>query len=250
MVNDLCLSLEDVSFSYSNAVGKTDSQNQLFSNINLKINSGEIISICGKNGSGKSTLLNIIAGFSFPTKGKVVHLQSNGDVFAAMVFQEIGLLEWKNAFDNVALGVLSKKISQKEKEETVLESLSLLGVLDHKDKLPKELSGGLKQRVAIARALASNPKVLLLDEPFSALDWNVREALIKDLRKILKSRNIAAIFVTHNPDDALLFSDKVFALNNSILTRVYSGEEKDHTIAFAKSENFAKERLKLIKSIE
>ncbi|MFA6064389.1 MAG: ABC transporter ATP-binding protein [archaeon] len=248
MVNELCLNLSGVSFSYPCAQ-KGETKRSLLSNINLKVSCGEIISVCGKNGSGKSTLLNLVAGFSVPTSGKIVHLESRGDIFAAMVFQELGLLEWKNAYENVALGLLSKKVTDKEKEEIVLKNLVLLGVLDDKDKLPKELSGGLKQRVAIARALAANPKVLLLDEPFSALDWNVKEKLIKDLRKILKSRNISAIFVTHNPDDALLFSDKVFALTNGELVMVSSNTINDKTSAFVESEAFAKERLKVMRSI-
>jgi len=248
MENELCLNLSGIGFDYP-SINREVCKKNLLSNINLKVSCGEIVSICGRNGSGKSTLLNIIAGFNSPIVGKIVHLQSSGDVFAAMVFQEIGLLEWKSAFENVALGVLSKKMDEKEKNELVLKSLALLGVLEDKDKLPKELSGGLKQRVAIARALAANPKVLLLDEPFSALDWNVKEKLIKDLRKILKAKNISAVFVTHNPDDALLFSDKVFALNNGNLNLVSSNLEKNHTAVYAESEAFAKERIKLMNSI-
>jgi ABC-type nitrate/sulfonate/bicarbonate transport system ATPase subunit len=249
METNMVLELEKVSFNYSKMNKQNADLLQLLSNINLKISAGEIVSICGKNGSGKSTILNLVAGFINPLSGKITRAKSEEEVFGAMVFQEIGLLDWKNCFANVELGIISKNLTEEENEKIVLENLALLGLTESKNKFPKELSGGLKQRVALARALASSPKVLLLDEPFSALDWNVKEKLIKDLRKILKAKQISAIFVTHNPDDAFLFSDRVLALNEGCLVHVVSNLEKKHTKKFLESGEFAKARTKLIKSI-
>jgi ABC-type nitrate/sulfonate/bicarbonate transport system ATPase subunit len=249
METRICLELNGVAFNYPSKKNLDSPSKPFISNLNLRLCAGEIVSICGKNGSGKSTLLNIIAGFINPIAGGVIRAKSDGEIFGAMVFQELGLLEWKNSFENVGIGVISARLTDVQKEKIILDNMALLGIIEHKNKLPKELSGGLKQRVAIARALASSPKVLLLDEPFSALDWNVKERLIKDLRKILKSKNISAVFVTHNPDDALLISDRVLALNKGTLIEVENNLNTKHSTKYFESNKFASARKKLIKSI-
>ena len=211
-MNNPCLVLKGVSFAYPSKDGCTRS---LFSNTSFSLFPGEIISIIGENGTGKSTLLNLIAGFFELEKGKILVDSKR----VSMVFQDIGLLEWKNAFDNVELSLISSNFTQLQRKKIVEENLSLLGVLNAKNKLPKELSGGMKQRVAIARALVSNPKVLLLDEPFSALDWKTKVSLQKELLKIIKKKKIGVVLVTHDLNEAVFFSDKVLMLLKGRLSK-------------------------------
>jgi len=211
-MNSPCLVVNDVYFTYpSNGVP----EKRILSQASFLLSGGEVISIIGENGGGKSTLLNLVAGFIQPNQGEiVVDLKK-----VSMVFQDIGLLEWKNAFANVELALLSSNYSEQKRKALVEDNLKLLGVLDAKYKLPKELSGGMKQRVAIARALVSNPKVLLLDEPFSALDWKTKRALQKELLKIIKKKKIGVVLVTHDLNEAAFFSDIVFLLEKSKLKK-------------------------------
>jgi ABC-type nitrate/sulfonate/bicarbonate transport system ATPase subunit len=248
MGNDLCLELKNVSYEYSSLENGSKKRQRVLNNVSLKLNKGEIISICGTNGSGKSTLLNIVAGFLYPQSGEVIRVMVENEIFAVFVFQDLGLLEWKNSHDNVALGLLVRKISDEDKEKIIDKQLSLLGVKSFANKIPKELSGGQKQRVAIARALAANPKVLLLDEPFSALDWRVRETLVADLRKVLKNAGISAIFVTHNPDDAITFSDKVLVLKNKIIKEL-TVSKLDYKSRKPLDKNFSRTKNALINAI-
>jgi NitT/TauT family transport system ATP-binding protein len=209
-MNNPCLVVEKVSFAYPK---NGSAQKNILSSASFSLLPGEIVSVIGENGCGKSTLLNLVAGFLEPNAGKIM-VDSK---MVSMVFQDIGLFEWKSAFANVELGLLSSKLDSFQIKKIVDENLSLLGVLGAKDKFPKELSGGMKQRVAIARALASNPKVLLLDEPFSALDWKTKRSLQKELLKIIKQKKIGVLLVTHDLNEAAFFSDKVFLLEKSKL---------------------------------
>jgi len=211
-MNNPCLVVDNIAFNYPSK-GEVK---KVFENASFSILPGEVISILGENGSGKSTMLNLIAGFFLPLSGGISVDQKR----VSMVFQDIGLLEWKNAFDNVKLGLISKNLTKEERKKIVEDSLNLMGVLSSANKLPKELSGGMRQRVALARALASTPKVLLLDEPFSALDWKTKASLQKELLRIIKKKKIGVVLVTHDLNEAVFFSDRVMMLSKGKLANI------------------------------
>jgi ABC-type nitrate/sulfonate/bicarbonate transport system ATPase subunit len=220
-----CVLVNKLSFAYPANGGEISSPKELLSEVSFQIDKGEVVSICGANGCGKSTLLNILAGFIKPDLGTVSFPLSNGKIYSSFVFQDLGLMEWKTAYENVELALLSSISSSEERKSIVEEYLNLLGVFEHKDKLPKELSGGLKQRVAIARALAPSPKLLLLDEPFSALDWKTKKDLQKELLRIIKKKKIGVVLVTHDLNEAAFFSDRVFMISNKKLVKFNLDQE-------------------------
>lgn len=183
-------------------------------NINLKIEDGEFVSILGKSGSGKSTILNLIATFDRADSGNILidgenplKLIKNGEI--SMVFQEALLLPHLNVYENIAFGLKIKKMKKKEINEKVAKIIKELNLEGKEKNYPNELSGGEKQRVSIGRALIGNPKILLMDEPFSALDFNLREKLQNLIKKIHKKLKITIIFVTHDREEALFLSDKI-----------------------------------------
>jgi len=186
-------------------------------NIDLKINQGEFISLIGHSGCGKSTLLNIIAGLDRPTEGGVIlegkEVRSPGPD-RMVVFQNYSLLPWLTVRQNIALAVnrVMRDLPKGERKGIVEHHIDLVGLQHAAHKRPMELSGGMKQRVAIARALAIRPKVLLLDEPFGALDALTRGNLQQKLAEIVQENNVTCIMVTHDVDEALLLSDRVVML--------------------------------------
>jgi bicarbonate transport system ATP-binding protein len=187
--------------------------------IDLHIKKGEFISFIGHSGCGKSTLLNMIAGLSLPTDGVVAlegqRIQQPGPD-KMVVFQNYSLLPWRTVRQNIALAVDSvmKDLSAGERREIVERHIDMVGLRPHADKQPAMLSGGQKQRVAIARALAIRPKLLLLDEPFGALDALTRGNLQEQLMKICEENEVTAIMVTHDVDEAVLLSDRIVMLTN------------------------------------
>lgn len=188
-------------------------------NIELKIKQGEFISFIGHSGCGKSTLLNIIAGLEKPTVGGVVlegRQVTTPGPDRMMVFQNYSLLPWKTVRENIALAVdkVLEDLSKGERRAVVERHIDMVGLRHAADKKPKELSGGMKQRVAIARALAIRPKLLLLDEPFGALDALTRGNLQQQLMTICEENNVTCIMVTHDVDEALLLSDRIVMLTN------------------------------------
>ncbi len=187
-------------------------------NIELKIKQGEFVSFIGHSGCGKSTLLNIIAGLEKPTVGGVVlegRQVTTPGPDRMMVFQNYSLLPWKTVRENIALAVDKVlDLSKSERRSVVERHIDMVGLRPAADKKPKELSGGMKQRVAIARALAIRPKLLLLDEPFGALDALTRGNLQQQLMTICEENNVTCIMVTHDVDEALLLSDRIVMLTN------------------------------------
>jgi bicarbonate transport system ATP-binding protein len=193
--------------------------------IDLTIQKGEFISLIGHSGCGKSTLLNMVAGLDLPTDG-IVMLQGEEILRPGpdrmVVFQNYSLLPWMTVRQNIALAVnnVMKDLSAAERDEIVERHIDLVGLRHAVDKPPDQLSGGMKQRVAIARALATRPKLLLLDEPFGALDALTRGNLQEQLMKICEENQVTAIMVTHDVDEALLLSDRIVMLTNGPASKI------------------------------
>lgn len=188
--------------------------------VNLSIERGEFVSVIGHSGCGKSTVLNLIAGLMMPTNGLML---CNGREIAgpgperAVVFQNHSLLPWLTCFDNVYLAVervFSSTAKKPELIERTKAALAMVGLTHAELKFPAEISGGMKQRVGIARALAMEPKVLLLDEPFGALDALTRANLQDELMKIVAATNSTVVMVTHDVDEAVLLSDRIVMMTN------------------------------------
>ena len=161
--------------------------------INFKIEEGEYVSIIGPSGCGKSTLLSIIAGLENKTSGTTY---INGKI--GYMLQKDNLLEWRTVLNNVFLGLEIQRSNTPENKKYAIELLKKYGLYEFKDKYPNQLSGGMRQRVALIRTLAIKPKILLLDEAFSALDYQTRLMVTEDIFKILKAENITALMVTHD----------------------------------------------------
>lgn len=193
--------------------------------IDLQIKQGEFVSLIGHSGCGKSTLLNMVAGLDFPTDG-VVMLQGEEILRPGpdrmVVFQNYSLLPWMTVRQNIALAVnnVLSHLPEPERQQIIGESIQMVGLGHAADKPPDQLSGGMKQRVAIARALSIRPKLLLLDEPFGALDALTRGNLQEQLMQICEENNVTAIMVTHDVDEAILLSDRVVMLTNGPASKI------------------------------
>ncbi len=221
------LEIKNVSMNYSN--------NTVLNNVSLDIYENEFVTLLGPSGCGKTTLLNIIGGFV---------KQKSGDVFLYgkcinsiapymreinTVFQNYALFPHLNVFDNIAFGLKNKGVSKGEINAEVAKVLKLVKLEGFDKRNVKELSGGQKQRVAIARAVINKPKVLLLDEPLSALDLKLRQDMQYELKDLQKSLGITFVFVTHDQEEALTMSDKVVVMNDGDILQIGSPEEVYNT---------------------
>lgn len=198
------LKLKNISKKYQAKNGEVEA----LSNINFTVKEGEFISIIGPSGCGKSTLLSIIAGLEPKTSGDIELEGSTG-----YMLQKDSLLEWRTIYDNVTFGLEIRRKKTKENEAYAMDLLKKYGLYDFKDKYPTQLSGGMRQRVALIRTLAIKPKILLLDEAFSALDYQTRIMVTNDIFRILKNENITAVIVTHDISEAISMSDRVVVLS-------------------------------------
>ncbi len=209
------LVIEDVSKVYPTP----DAPYTVLDGVNLTVYEGEFVCLIGHSGCGKSTLLNMVAGFSRPTHGEV-RLQSKRITQPGpdrmMVFQNYALLPWLSAYENVYLGVDSVYPDKRhsEKKAIVWEHLEMVGLTEAADKKPSQLSGGMKQRVAIARALAIRPEILILDEPFGALDAITKEELQEELLRIWTEHKVTVLMITHDIDEALFLADRLVMMTN------------------------------------
>lgn len=197
-------------------------------NLDLKVEKGEFFTLLGGSGCGKSTLLKIISGIEGDYLGDIeidrknIKGKSTFETGLSMVFQDSLLLPNLSVEDNVAFGLKMKGVPKKQRLEKAREALEELGLGGFEKRHPNDLSGGQKQRVAIARALVMKPKVLLMDEPFSALDGELRTKLQKLLKSIQKNHSSTIIFVTHDRDEAFYLSDKIAVMNNGSIVQVDS----------------------------
>lgn len=180
--------------------------------VNLQVKAGEFLVIIGPSGCGKSTFLDMVGGLSRPDTGEI--LIDGKPVLGpgldrGIVFQQYALFPWRTALENVEVGLESQKINSGRRREIAKEYLSLVGLSGFENRYPYELSGGMKQRVAIARALAIKPDILLMDEPFAALDAQTRETLQRDLLRIKDETKKTVLFITHSIDEAVFLADRV-----------------------------------------
>lgn len=184
-------------------------------NISFSVEKGSFVSLVGPSGCGKSTLLSIISGLLKPSSGKVFiegeEVTKTSDKVGYML-QKDYLFDWRTIYQNVILGLEIRKILSPENKDFVFDLLKTYGLYDFKDKYPSQLSGGMRQRAALIRTLAVKPEILLLDEAFSALDYQTRLAVTEDIYSIIKSENKTAIMVTHDISESISMSDRVIVL--------------------------------------
>ena len=198
-------------------VSNSDRKVTALKNVNMDVKTGEFVCIIGETGCGKTTLLRIIAGLEKPDKGKVlIDGEFIGDLKnpCSLVFQQYSIFPWFNVIQNVALPLEFKGAEKKERLEKAGELINLVGLKGFEQAKPYELSGGMQQRVAIARALAYDPEILLMDEPFGALDERTRCKLQNLLLGIWKKKRKTVIFVTHNIDEAVTLADKILVMSS------------------------------------
>jgi bicarbonate transport system ATP-binding protein len=209
------LEIKDVSKVYPTKNGPFT----VLDGVNLNVGEGEFICVIGHSGCGKSTLLNMVSGFNQPTNGQVL-LEGKPITKPGpdrmVVFQNYALLPWRSAFENIYLAVNAVYPNKLEAEKSAIvrEHLTMVGLADAMDKKPTQMSGGMRQRVSIARALAIRPKVLILDEPFGALDAITKEELQEELLKIWNENRCTVLMITHDIDEALFLADKLVMMTN------------------------------------
>ncbi|WP_050615592.1 sulfate/molybdate ABC transporter ATP-binding protein [Bacillus testis] len=223
----MSISIQHISKSFGNA--------KILHDIDLEIKSGELVALLGPSGSGKTSLLRIISGLEAPDEGKVLFDQTDlsnkgiGERKVGFVFQHYALFRNMTIFENIAYGLKVKprkyRPSKEEIKRKVTELLQLIKLEEFGGRYPSELSGGQRQRVALARSLAVEPKVLLLDEPFGALDAKVRKDLRRWLRKLHNDFPITSVFVTHDQEEALDVADRIVIMNNGRIEQVGSPSE-------------------------
>ncbi len=216
----MSINIKDIHFNY-------EKEHPILKGCSLEVNDGDIVAVLGQSGSGKSTLLRIIAGLEKPQEGMIIlddvvlndahHFVDPSLRKIGMVFQDYALFPHLTIEKNISYS-LSKK-TKPEKERIVDDLLKVIELSDKKGYYPHELSGGQQQRVALARSLAANPKVLLLDEPFSNLDADLRAQIRQDLKRILKAKNMTCIFATHDLADAIDIADEVYQVIDGMIEK-------------------------------
>lgn len=207
MLNKTLLYVHNLSKTYHDEDGEI----QALDHVSFEVQDGEFLSIIGPSGCGKSTILSILSGMDSNYSGQIT---SKEDLTIGYMLQRDSLLEWKTILENCLLGLRIKKILNEENVLYVKELLKKYGLEDFMDKYPSSLSGGMRQRVALIRTLALKPDILLLDEPFSSLDYQTRLKVSEDVLNIIRMEEKSAIMVTHNLEEALVMSDTVIVLSS------------------------------------
>lgn len=217
------LKLKNISKKYQAKNGELEA----VKDISFSVDEGEFVSMIGPSGCGKSTILSIIAGLEEKTSGEVLiegEVVDNVSEKIGYMLQKDSLLEWRTIYDNVVFGLEIRHIENEENKAYVNDLLKKYHLYEFKDKYPSQLSGGMRQRVALIRTLAVKPKILLLDEAFSALDYQTRLMVTKDIYQILRNENITTLMVTHDISEAISMSDRVIVLSHrpAYVSKVYS----------------------------
>lgn len=231
------LKIRNLSKTYYSLKGEV----KAIDNFSLDINDGDYISIIGSSGCGKSTILNIISSLDNDYEGSIIF--KNGNIKVGYMLQEDSLFDWLTVYENATLGLKIKHILTEDNKKYVKDLLIKYGLKDFINKYPKSLSGGMRQRVALIRTLAIKPDILLLDEPFSALDYQTRLKVSDDVYKIIKEEGKTVIMVTHDIAEAISMSDKVVVLSKRPckIKNIYNIEltNKDTPINNRKAKEFA-----------
>lgn len=204
------LVVEDLALDYVNA--ETGAGYRAVEGLDLTVTANEFLCVLGPSGCGKSTLLSAIAGFLRPTGGRILidgRLVTGPGAERGVVFQEYALLPWMNVLDNAALGLKLRGMAREERYRIAREFLAIANLRNVEQKFPHELSGGMKQRVAVARTLANSPEVMLMDEPFAAVDAQTRMSLQEELARIATRARLTVIFITHSVEEAIFLGDRV-----------------------------------------
>lgn len=206
------LVIDNISKSFAGSKGKKLS---VLENISLTINKEEFVALVGPSGCGKSTLLNITAGLLEPSAGEVkfTGVEAGYEPRLSIVFQETGLFPWRSVEDNIAFGLETMGMESKTKAERIRHYTELVGLRGFERAFPHQLSGGMRQRVGIARALAIEPDLLLMDEPFSALDAQTRTIMQEELVTLWEKTRLTTLYVTHNIQEAVMLADRVVLLS-------------------------------------
>ena len=196
-------------------VSRTGHNLPVLQDINLTVNEEEFVALVGPSGCGKSTLLNITAGLLAPTSGSAsfTHLPQGHVPRTGIVFQETGLFPWHSVYDNIAFGLEAMGVPRQEQKDRISHYINLVGLTGFEKALPHHLSGGMRQRVGIARALVINPDLLLMDEPFSALDAQTRTIMQEELVTLWDKTRLSTLYVTHNIQEAVMLADRVVLLS-------------------------------------
>lgn len=206
------LVIDNVSKSFVSRTGHTL---PVLQDINLTVNEEEFVALVGPSGCGKSTLLNITAGLLAPTSGSAsfTHLPQGHVPRTGIVFQETGLFPWRSVYDNIAFGLEAMGVPKQEQKDRISHYINLVGLTGFEKALPHHLSGGMRQRVGIARALVINPDLLLMDEPFSALDAQTRTIMQEELVTLWDKTRLSTLYVTHNIQEAVMLADRIVLLS-------------------------------------
>jgi len=238
------------------AVRKLYQQTEAIRNISIRVADGEFVSLLGPSGCGKSTLLMMIAGLVEPTEGRIT---INGETISSprpeigVVFQQPVLLPWRSVLDNVLFPVELLKLPRAQYERRAMELLSMAGIADFADHLPRQLSGGMRQRASICRALIHDPGILLMDEPFSALDAITRDEIGVELLRIWQAHRKTVIFVTHSIREAAFLSDRVLVMGRrpaTVVAEFYIDLPRPRSIPMMEEEAFNLHVRSLRKAIE
>ena len=228
-----------------------DSKEDVLNEINLEIEKGEFVCVVGRSGCGKSTLLNLIAGLEKPTEGEIL-LNSRPVTGPGsdriVMFQEHALFPWLNVIQDVEFGMKIAGIPQKEREERALSNLRMVGLEEYKDYAIHQLSGGMRQRVALARALTLDSEILLMDEPFSALDKQTSNRLREELQEIWVKTKRTVLFITHSVEEAVYLADRVVVMSPAGITDIVSVELERPRYVY--DERFVEYRHKILEKVE
>jgi NitT/TauT family transport system ATP-binding protein len=203
------LAVENLSVSYTTSAGTTLSA---LGSLSLTLGTGQFVALLGPSGCGKSTLIRVLADLQKPTHGEVVFPEQQSPDDVAVMFQDASLMPWRTVFDNVALPLEVQGVARKDYDQAILPLLKMLDLEQFTGAYPAQLSGGMAQRVALARVLVQSPRLLLLDEPFGALDALTREQLSLDLLAIWRRLRPTILMVTHNIQEAVLLADRVLVM--------------------------------------
>lgn len=210
------MSLELIGLTKTFGQEKTGDHVQVLNDIHFRVEKGQFISIIGPSGCGKTTLLRVIAGLEEPSSGRVLvdgrKISYEVDRIG-LVFQEYALFPWRTTLQNIQIGLEIMEVPKKERFSAAMEYIQIFGLSGFENRYPRELSGGMQQRVAIARTLITDPKVVLMDEPFGSLDSQTRNDMQAFLLKIWETRRVTIIFVTHNVDEAVFLSEQIVVLS-------------------------------------